>query len=160
MLVLLLACGLLALPAAPAMATDATVEAAWDGDDAQFTKLGKQFRKGLKTWRKSDYRRPCSALKAHRRARKLLKGTISRVKAQPPSTATGGRAKTLALASMRDFAKVLKLDVAIIRRLTARRNADRLIDRQAAYSKRSRTRSKRARARFRQAEREAAAPPA
>ena len=158
---LLLACfGVLAAFAPPAIATDATVEAAWDGDDAQFTKLGKQFRKGVRAWRKSGYRRPGTALKANRRARKLLRGTISRVKAQPSSTTTGERAKKLALASMSDFRKDITLEAAIIRRITAGKNADRLIKRSDRYQARSFRRSKSARKLFRQAEREAVAPPA
>lgn len=157
---LLASCVLLGAVASPAMATDASVEAAWDGDDAQFTKLGKQFRKGLRAWRKSGYRKPGRALKANRRASKLLKGTISRVKAQPSSSATGERAKSLALASMRDFAKQLKIDARIIRRQTAGKSAGGLIKRSNKLMKSAAKRSKSARKLFRQAEREAAAPPA
>jgi hypothetical protein len=160
MLALLLACGLLAALASPAMATDATVEAAWDADDAKFTKLGKQFRKGLRVWEKSGRRKPGRALKANRRARKLLRGTIKRVRAEEPSSVTGTRAKRYAVGSMTDFAKELKYQAAIIRRITARKSTKALVRRAYKYTKRSRARSKRARKLFRQAQREAAAPPA
>jgi hypothetical protein len=159
-LVLVSVCALLVAFASPAAATDATVEAAWDGDDAQYSKLGKQFRKGLRVWHKSGNRKPGRALKANRRARKLLRGTIGRVKAQPSSSATGERAKKYALASMRDFAKELKYQAAIIRAITAGKSVKSLARRGYRYTKRSRKRSKRARALFRQAEREAAVPPA
>ena len=149
MLVLLLACGLLTALASPAMATDATVEAAWHGDDAQFTKLGKQFRKGFRAWQKSGNRKPGRALKANRRARKLLRGTIKRVRAEEPSSATGARAKRYAVGSMTDFAKELKYRAAIIRAITAGKSAKGLVRRGYKYTKRSRRRAKSARKLFR-----------
>jgi hypothetical protein len=153
LLALTLTCSMLAAAASPALADDAAIERAWDGDDAKYVKLGKQRDRAVARWQRSGYKRVGPVVRVLDRTRKVLRGTIKNVEAQQESSPTGGEAKRYALLSMKDFGSYLRsLRRAFIlntrysdgRGNKASRKAER-------YFKRSGRRSKKARALFRDA---------
>ena len=99
-LVLLLVSALL-VPAMPALADDNGVYSAYVSRDADFARLGKQVRRGLRVWKQSDYRRSEPVLTALRRTGALCTSLIGDIEAQEASSDAGRRAKSEAIASVR-----------------------------------------------------------
>jgi len=123
LVLLVLAAALLLIPAAPARADDAAVKRAWDAHDAQFAKLGGDYRAALKRWRSSGFKRAKGALGANRKARALLARNTRGVTAASPSSADGERARRLALASNAAFSNQLLYQARGIRLTTAGRRS-------------------------------------
>lgn len=87
-----------ALVLAPsAGATDVSVKKAWDGNDKQFTKLGRQERKAFRHWTRSGFTDSAPVLRPLKAAIKLLRVNTANVKAEDPSSALGRKAKKYAL---------------------------------------------------------------
>jgi hypothetical protein len=139
--------GLLLLPAGVAQADDNSVYGAYVSQDAAFRKLGKQFRRGLRTWKRSHYKNADPAVKA-------LSGSIDKLRevdillaAEEASTDHGRRAKAEALASVRLLRRATTALRKGIRELTARkpkaalrhaRQSRRLLKKAAAAETRAR----------------------
>jgi hypothetical protein len=85
---------------ATAAADDSSVYGAYVSRDADFTKLGKQVRRGLRTWRQSDFNRAKPALKALAATAKTCDELSSAIDAEQSSSDHGTRAKAAALASI------------------------------------------------------------
>lgn len=117
---------LVAVAAAPsAEASDASIKAAWDANDAQFTKLGKQQRRAIAAWRRSGFAKGKSGavLRSIAATRKVLATNTRAVRAQPESTPTGARAQRYALASNASFDRSQVLAARGIRLTTAGKRA-------------------------------------
>src|SRR3954468_3020849 len=74
---------------APAMASasDQSVYDAYVSRDSDFAKLGKQFRRDVKRWRDSGFKRRRAVLKDIPKIRKLIKTVSRAVKAETTSSA-------------------------------------------------------------------------
>lgn len=157
-LLLTLGLALLAGVPAPAMATDRSIERAWDADDPAFRELGLDARRANARWVRSGYRRAAPLLRVTRRTQKALRANTRAVRAQEPSTATGARAKRFALLSNGSFARQLRFEVRGIRLFTrGRRVAGRRAFARAQKASNAASRaSKSARRLFRRAAAEAA----
>ena len=143
----------MAVAAPAAAADDASVYAAWTRFDADFERLGNDVRRGLRVFRRSNFRRGRPALRALAETRRKIDETAAAVSAEQPSSDPGSRAKALALRSLESFKAALtatsrgvragmrrRLRV-MVRRL---RRADELLEASLRYERR-------ARARFREA---------
>jgi hypothetical protein len=86
---------------ATSSASDQSVYDAYVSRDADFAKLGKQFRHDVKRWRTSGYKRRQPVLKDIPKIRKLIRTVSRAIKAEATSSANGKRAKAAALASLR-----------------------------------------------------------
>lgn len=143
----------LLVPAGTAMADDNSVYGAYVSRDADFASLGKQVRAGLRTWKRSHYRRPARALRALRKTTRLIGDVSAAVKAEEPSSEPGRRGKAAALASMRYFRGSLTTLSASIRATTNRhpKRGLRLARKGERLSKRADRATRRARGAFREA---------
>jgi hypothetical protein len=153
LLALVLTCSLLAAVASPALADDAAIERAWDGDDAKYIKLGKQQDKAVARWRRSGFKRVGPVIRVIDRTRKVLRGTINNVEAQQQSSPTGGEAKRYALLSMKDFGRYLRSmrRAFILNTRYSDGRGNRAASKAERYFKRSGRYSKKARRLFRDA---------
>lgn len=98
----------LLLAGAPAaQASDASVQKAWNGNDAQFKKLGRQERKAFKAWEDSDFEKSAPLLRSIKRARDLLKANTRNVRAQKSSSAPGAKARRYAVRANGSFDREL-----------------------------------------------------
>lgn len=152
-LLVLVALAALLVPAGTAAADDQSVYGAYVARDADFAKLGKQVRAGLRVWKRSHYRRPARALRALRKTNRLI-GEVSRaIEAQEPSSDPGRQGKAAALASMRYFRGSLTALSASIRATTNRhpKRGLRPAHRGERLSKRADRATRRARSAFREA---------
>ncbi len=86
-----------------ALASDASIKAAWDANDAEFTTLGKQQRRAFKAWRSAGFRKSGPVLQSIADTRALLATNTKAVTAEAESSPTGARAKRFVLASNRSF---------------------------------------------------------
>jgi hypothetical protein len=115
-----------------ASASDQSVYDAYVSRDSDFAKLGKQFRRDVKRWKDSGYKRRRAVLKDIPKIRKLIKTVSRAVKAETTSSANGKRAKTAALASMKYLDGSLAASAGAVRaiahghRKKARRYADKI----------------------------------
>lgn len=134
--------------AAPASASDSSIERAWDADDRQFTQLGKDSRTAFRKWLDSGYERSGPVLRVNKRTRLLLRKNRAAVAAEQPSTETGGDAKRLALLSDDLFARQLRRQARGVRLTTAGKlqagnrafgAADRALKRSAEAAKAARS---------------------
>lgn len=94
-----LAAGALAVPA-QALASDQSAYDAWVADDAQYAKLGRDFRQGEKHWENSGFQKTGQVYKAVRRTVALTHKTKVRMSHEDPETDLGRKAKDYALRSM------------------------------------------------------------
>jgi len=100
-LAIVVAASLALLAPAIATASDESVYDAYVSRDSDFARLGKQFKRDVKRWRDSGFKRRRAVLKDIPKIRKLI-STVSRaIKAEPPSSDSGKHAKSAALASMK-----------------------------------------------------------
>ena len=100
-LAIVVAASLALLAPAIATASDESVYDAYVSRDSDFARLGKQFKRDVKRWRDSGFKRRRAVLKDIPKIRKLI-STVSRaIKAEPPSSDNGKLAKSAALASMK-----------------------------------------------------------
>lgn len=139
--------------AAPASASDSSIERAWDADDKQFTELGKSSRTAFLKWQDSGFERSGPVLRVNRRTRALLRKNRAAVAAEQPSTDTGATAKGLALLSDDQFATQLRREARGVRLTTAgkRQAGNRAFAAAERALKRSAESAKAARSLFRQA---------
>lgn len=92
--------------AAPALADDASVLRAWEGNDAQFAVLGRQVRAGATTLERT--RRPGPLLGALVRTRALIIKTRKAVLAERASSPAGASARLAALRSLSYFERSIR----------------------------------------------------
>jgi hypothetical protein len=96
-----LAAAVLLVPAAGvARADDNSVYGAYVSRDADFTKLGKQVRSGLRSWSRSGLKRPKPALRALAATVQTCDELSSAIAKEQPSSSHGARGKKAALASV------------------------------------------------------------
>jgi hypothetical protein len=133
--------------APPASASDQSVYDAYVSRDADFKRLGKQFVRAQRTFRRSGFRMSRPVLRAVGRTVKLLDALRPKIAAEQPSTDAGRRGRAAALASVRLFRKSLshvRAGVAALkggrRRAGARqfRRANRIADGSAKAERRAR----------------------
>jgi ATP/maltotriose-dependent transcriptional regulator MalT len=86
---------------ATAAADDSSVYGAYVSRDADFAKLGKQLKRGLRAWKASHYESPGQALSAIQETHKVLGEVTSAIDAEQPSSDDGKRGKAAALASVK-----------------------------------------------------------
>jgi hypothetical protein len=84
-----------------ASASDQSVYDAYVSRDSDFARLGKQFKRDVKRWTDSGYKRRRPVLRDIPKIRKLISTVSSSIRAEAPSSANGKRGKTAALASMK-----------------------------------------------------------
>ena len=97
----LLAAVAAAFTAGPAFADDQSVYDAFVSQDAKVGRLGKEFRRGLKVWKRSHYRRDGRALAALDKVLAALAQVDRSVAAETASSDHGRAARTAALADLR-----------------------------------------------------------
>ncbi len=103
-LTVLIALVALMLVPSVAQADDTSVYGAYVSRDAEFGKLGKEYRSREAAWQRSASRRNARLLLANvKKTRTLIAELSGAVKAQPSSSANGERAKSYALRSLRWF---------------------------------------------------------
>ena len=90
----------LGLMAPAALADDNSVYGAYVSRDADFAKLGKQVRRGLRTWNRSGRKKSKPALRALRKTVKACDELIAAIKAEQPSSEHGKKGKAAAIASV------------------------------------------------------------
>jgi hypothetical protein len=105
-LIALLLTGLLAPPAA---ASDRSVYEAWVSRDATFDRLGSEFRRAARIYRRSDGERIRPTLKVSRKTIAAIDELIPVMKREQPGSGAGRRGKKLALASVRQLRRSLVL---------------------------------------------------
>jgi hypothetical protein len=111
-----------------ASASDQSVYDAYVSRDSDFAKLGKQFRRDVKRWTDSGYKRRRAVLRDIPKIRKLISTVSGAIKAEAPSSDNGEHAKSAALASMRYLDGSLAASAKAVRAIAAghRKRARRL----------------------------------
>jgi uncharacterized ParB-like nuclease family protein len=152
-LVIVAAAAAALLAPAVASASDQSVYDAYVSHDSDFAKLGKQFKRDVKRWTDSGYKRRRPVLKDITKIRKLIATVTGAIKAEAPSSANGKHAKAAALASVRYLDGSLAAGAKAIRALNSghRKRAKRYADRAKSLSARSVKAEKRAREWFKAA---------
>ena len=134
--------------AAPAaLADDNSVYGAYVSRDADFVKLGKQVRRGLKTWKQSGYKRPKPLLRALGKLAKACDQLTAVIKAEQASSDHGAKAKAAAIASVHWLGRSAVTTAKGVRAATHKhrgrarkfaRQADRYLDRSLKREKEAR----------------------
>ena len=88
-----------------AAADDNSVYRAYVSRDADFVKLGKHVRRGMRIWYRSGWKRSKPALRALARTVKACDELIPAIDAEQPSSDHGARGKSAAIASVRFLGK-------------------------------------------------------
>jgi hypothetical protein len=153
LLALVAATALLAVGAAPALADDNSVYQAYISRDADFSRAGKEVRRGVRIVEQSNGRRTGPLQRALRKTRNLCTELIEVVEAEESSSDAGRRAKEAAIESIR---LLRQSTVALSRGVTAakrgqRRRAARLARQAERLADRSIAATRRARRAFREA---------
>jgi hypothetical protein len=143
----------LLLPAGLARADDNSVYGAYVSRDADFTKLGKQVRRGLRIWKNSGNKRSGPALAALRDTRTAIGELSAAIEAEQASSTPGRHAKSAALASLRIFKREVTVAAAGVRAGTRghRAKARRLLTQATRLARRSLAAQNRARRWFKKA---------
>jgi hypothetical protein len=107
--------------ASTASASDASVKAADNAHDAQFSSLTAKQRKATIAWAKADHSKGTSVplLRILKKADRLAVVVTKDVKAQAPSTPTGVQAKQYALRSDANYSRYLRALGKAVRLATA-----------------------------------------
>ena len=101
--ILLASFAALLMAAAPAVADDASLDAAWDSKDAQFKELGRSVEREFTRWGKRNNKGDAKLLRLMKRGETLTVQVEQAVNAEQPSTPQGSEAKTLILKSLASF---------------------------------------------------------
>lgn len=112
-----------ALAAPAAHADDASVKAAWDSEDAAFTKLGKDERRELRRWQDRGYTRDGKLLAYSKTGEELTRKVLSVVEAEQPSTPQGTQAKALVVESLTSFAELFVANRTFVRAMRPGKSA-------------------------------------
>jgi hypothetical protein len=96
-----------AVMAPPAAASDQSVYDAWVSRDAAFDRLGKEFRRAARAYRRSDGERIRPTLKVARKTIGVIDELLPAIKREQPGSDAGRRGKQLALTSVRQLRKSL-----------------------------------------------------
>ena len=140
---LLAVCAAVLLAAAPAAADDASVDAAWDSQDKQFTELGKSVEREFTRWGNRNNTRDGKLLRLLRRGESLTVKVEQAVNAEEPSTPQGTEAKGLILKSLADFKQHFVESRKAVRAAPSQRavrlgqRADRLLESSRADAKKA-----------------------
>ena len=138
---------LLLVPTGVALADDNSVYGAYVSRDADFAKLGKQVRRGVKTWKQSGYKRPKPLLRALGKLAKACDQLTTVIKAEQASSDHGAKAKAAAIASVHWLGKSAVTTAKGVRAATHKhkgrarklaRQADRYLDRSLKKEKEAR----------------------
>jgi hypothetical protein len=135
-----------ALLAPSAAASDRSVYAAWTSRDDAFTRLGKQFTRAARIYRRSDGRRAGPTLRVSRKMIAVIDDVVPAIRREDASSDAGRRGKSRAITSLR----LLRRSLATLRSGIRARDAAR-IRRSGRLARRSAKIARRAQAAFKQA---------
>jgi hypothetical protein len=105
----LLAALAVAFTAGPAFADDQSVYDAFVSQDAKLDRFGKEFRRGLKVWKRSHYRRDARVLAALDKVLPALAQVERSVAGETASSDHGRAARTAALDDLRNLRRATLL---------------------------------------------------
>src|SRR6476661_8630974 len=94
---------------ATAMADDSSVYRAYVSRDSDFSRLGKELKRGIRTWKASHYKSDGQALSAIQKTHRVLGDVTDAIEAEQPSSDNGKKGKAAALVSVKSLDRSLIL---------------------------------------------------